>query len=76
MLADGLLPFANQTRELELFAENYRELVAKLNERWPGIAEQLELFAVAIDGHIYQEAFLEALQPDSEVFFMPKIEGG
>ncbi|MGI9326985.1 MAG: hypothetical protein ACR2PZ_17340 [Pseudomonadales bacterium] len=75
-MADGLLPFANNVRELELVAENYRALVAKLDERWPGIGEQLEKFAVAIDGHIYQEAFLEPLQADSEVYFMPKIEGG
>jgi hypothetical protein len=31
---------------------------------------------VAIDGQIYQDAFMEALEPDSEVFFMPRIEGG
>lgn len=76
VLADGLVPFAEQTRELDLSADNYRELVRKLDARWPGIGEQIERFAVAIDGHIYQDAFLEALQPDSEVYFMPKIEGG
>lgn len=76
VLADGLLPFANNERELQVQAENYRQLALKLEERWPGIAQQLEQFAVAIDGHIFQEAFLEPLQPGSEVYFMPKIEGG
>ncbi len=76
VLADGLLPFAKNIREFEVAAENYRGLVEALEQRWPGIGEQLEKFAVAIDGHIYQEAFLEPLQPDSEVYFMPKIEGG
>ncbi len=75
-MADGLLPFADNTKELELSAENYRGLVEQLEQRWPGIAEQLDRFAVAIDGHIYQEAFLEPLRPTSEVYFMPKIEGG
>jgi len=32
--------------------------------------------AVAIDGQIYQDAFLEPLQVNSEVFFMQRIEGG
>ena len=32
--------------------------------------------ACAIDGQIYQDAFLEPLQSDSEVFFMQRIEGG
>ncbi|MFK7913257.1 MAG: MoaD/ThiS family protein [Pseudomonadales bacterium] len=76
VLADGLLPFSEQTRELEVSAESYRDLVARLNERWPGIGPALDDYAVAIDGHIYQEAFLEPLQSDSEVYFMPKIEGG
>jgi molybdopterin converting factor small subunit len=31
---------------------------------------------VAIDGDIYQDAFLEELKPDSEVAFLPKIGGG
>jgi sulfur carrier protein ThiS len=32
--------------------------------------------AVAIDGEIYQNAFLEKVEPNSEVAFMPPIEGG
>ena len=76
VLADGLLPLANQSRELQVAADSYRDLVEQLNARWPGMAEALEDYAVAIDGHIYQEAFLEPLRADSEVYFMPKIEGG
>ena len=48
----------------------------KLEARWPGIGERLSKSAVAIDGQIYQDAFLEPVEPASEVFFMPRIEGG
>ena len=47
-----------------------------LERRWPGCEAVLGKCAVAIDGQIYQDAFLEPLEPDSEVFFMQRIEGG
>jgi hypothetical protein len=45
-------------------------------EQWPALAELIEQSAVAIDGQIYQGAFAEPLAPETEVFFMPRIEGG
>ena len=57
-------------------AANYRELVLALDKRFAGMGEALESMAVAIDGQIYQDAFLEPLQPNAEVFFMQRIEGG
>ena len=73
---DHLLAATGGQREVEVFAENYRELAARLEERWPGIGEPLSKSAVAIDGQIYQDAFLEPIEAASEVFFMPRIEGG
>ena len=32
--------------------------------------------SISIDGDIYQDAFIEDLQPDSEITFLPKIGGG
>ena len=61
---------------LNIAAENYRDLRAQLAQRWPNLDELLERYAVAIDGQIYQDAFMEPLRADSEVFFMPRIEGG
>ena len=63
-------------RVLEINAENYRDLRSSLTQRWPDLGAVLERCAVAIDGQIYQDAFLEELAADSEVFFMPRIEGG
>jgi hypothetical protein len=73
---DHLLQHTNGERELQVVAENFRELLELLEQRWPGCAKALEKCAVAIDGQIYQDAFLEPLEPASEVFFMQRIEGG
>ena len=32
--------------------------------------------AIAIDGEIYADPFLEPIGPDSEVYFLPRIGGG
>jgi len=40
------------------------------------LTELIARSAVAIDGQIYQDAFLEPLKNDSEVVFMARIEGG
>lgn len=73
---DHLLTHTGGEREIEVFAANYRDLLVALEERWPGVREPLNKAAVAIDGQIYQDAFLEPIEPDSEVFFMSRIEGG
>ena len=73
---DYLLDATDGARQLQVMAESYRDLRGKLEERWPGIGERLDKSAVAIDGQICQGAFLEPIGPGSEVFFMPRIEGG
>ena len=73
---DHLLGCTGGRRQVELMVDNYRELLLALEERWPGIRESLAKSAVAIDGQIHQDAFLEPIGADSEVFFMARIEGG
>ena len=54
-----------------------RALIRELDYRHPGLAPRLEDgVAVAIDGEIHQNAFLEKVDLNSEVVFMPPIEGG
>lgn len=76
VLPDSFLPYTDGVRECDSAAETYRDLVAELSTRWPGLSEMLEKTAVAIDGQIYQDALLEPIAPESEVFFMARIEGG
>ena len=73
---DHLMTNTGGTREVEVECKNFRTLVRALNEKWPGIDEVLQKTAVAIDGQIYQDAWLEPIGPNAEVFFMHRIEGG
>ena len=71
-----LLAVTGGEREVDVPASNVRELLEALEERFPGSRQALGKSAVAIDGQIYQDAFLEPLEPGAEVFFMQRIEGG
>ncbi|HEX7036975.1 MAG TPA: MoaD/ThiS family protein [Pseudomonadales bacterium] len=71
-----LLSHTGGEREVEVAARNVRELLEALERRFPGSRDALRKSAVAIDGQIYQDAFLEPLEPGAEVFFMQRIEGG
>ena len=63
-------------KECEVEASTVRELVARLEERFPGIGEQLASAAVAIDGDIVPSPLLERLEPEAEIHFLPVISGG
>lgn len=76
VIPDHLLAHTGGVRELELRAVDFRELLSALEAQFPGSQEIFSGCAVAIDGQIYQDAFIEPLNPDSEVFFMQRIEGG
>ena len=73
---DYLLMETEGVRELEVECRNMRSLVQTLDRKWPGIGDVLAKTAVAIDDQIYQDAWLEPIQPNSKVFFMQRIEGG
>jgi hypothetical protein len=48
-----------------------------LEQLFPGITDRIGAgLAVAIDGEIFQDPFLQTIRKDSEVYFLPKIEGG
>jgi molybdopterin converting factor small subunit len=63
--------------EVEVSADTVRRMIAELDRRFPGLGRQIdESMAVAIDGEIFQDAYLAPLKPDSEVVLIPKIGGG
>jgi molybdopterin converting factor small subunit len=69
--------FAAGETEHDIDAQNVRQLINRLDERFPGIGERLrERTAVAIDGEIFQDPLLQTIHPASEVYFLPMIEGG
>jgi hypothetical protein len=73
---DHLLQYTGGVRELDVIAGNVRELLLILEERFPGCQEALARSAIAIEGQIHQDAYLESVPADGEVFFMQRIEGG
>ena len=63
--------------EFQLSATSVKHLFQQLTELHPALGRHLEDgVAVAIDGQIYQDALLEEIGPDSEVFIIPQIAGG
>ncbi len=69
--------FANGEAELEILADDVRQLINKLDLKFPGIGERLrDRTAVAIDGEIFQDPLLQPIHENSEVYFLPMIEGG
>jgi molybdopterin converting factor small subunit len=76
VIPSGLREFTGVER-VELAARDVRGVVAALEERYPGFQERLgDRFAVAIDGEIVQEPWLEVVPTGSELHFLPQIAGG
>ncbi|MBJ90839.1 MAG: molybdopterin synthase sulfur carrier subunit [Woeseia sp.] len=69
--------FCDGKTEFNIDAADVRNLITLLEVNFPGIKPELEReMAVAIDGEIYQDPYLERIAPDSEVYFLPRIGGG
>lgn len=69
--------FTGGETEFVIEANNVRRLMAELDAKFPGLKAHLEQeTSIAIDGEVFPDAFLEPIEADSEVFFLPKIGGG
>ncbi len=69
--------FTGGISEFDVQANTFRRLVLELEQRYPGLGRQVEeAMAVAIDGEIFQDAYLAQFKPDSEIYLIPKIGGG
>ena len=78
ILTSGLSnQFTSGQTDLEIDADDVRTLISALDKLFPGIGDELKReMAIAIDGQIYQEPFLEKIGTNSEVYFLPRIGGG
>ena len=77
VLIGNLAQLTGGVAEFQLSATSVKHLFQQLTEMYPAIGRHLdEGVAVAIDGQIYQDALLEPIAPDSEVFLLPQIAGG
>ncbi|HEU4368203.1 MAG TPA: MoaD/ThiS family protein [Methylomirabilota bacterium] len=77
VLVGNLAQLTGGVAEFQLSATSVQQLFQRLTELHPAIGRHLdEGIAVAIDGQIYQDALLQPIGPDSEVFLLPQIAGG
>jgi molybdopterin converting factor small subunit len=69
--------FTGGRSEIEVRAATVRQLLRELDDLYPGLGDELGTdTAIAIDGEIFQDPYLEAIGADSEIYFLPRIGGG
>ena len=77
VLVGNLAQLTGGVAEFDLPATSVKQLFQQLSDLYPLIGPHLEEgVAVAIDGQIYQDALLEPIGADGEVFILPQIAGG
>ncbi len=77
VLSGNLQQLAGGAEELDIEASDIRQLLRVPGERFPKMLTQLDHgIAVAVDGQIYQDGWLEPIGPNSEVHLLPRIGGG
>lgn len=78
VLSGSLQKLAGGDALVEIDAQNVKQLLRMLSERYPALAPHLEQdsFAIAIDGEIFQDIWFAPIGPDSEVHLIPAIRGG
>ena len=73
----SLRPAADGEKSVEIDASTIRELMNKLEERYPQMTPFLEEgIAVSINGTIYQDQWSQALPEGAEIYLLPRIQGG
>ena len=73
----SLSPALGGAEALEIEAKTLRELMRKLVKQYPRLQKHVdEGIALAIDGHIYRDDLDVKIPDGSEVYLMPRIQGG
>ena len=69
--------YTGGVREFTVEAKNLRGVIKAMDRLYPGLGHHLEEeTTVAIDGALHETGYFQPIRPDSEVFFIPKLEGG
>jgi molybdopterin synthase sulfur carrier subunit len=73
----SLRKFTDGRSEVEIDARDFKELLDRLGDEYPGLKPQIERgVSLALDGRIYREAWFTEIGPESEVVLMPYMTGG
>ena len=63
--------------QLQVEAENVRDILVNLGKKYPALQSILNSgVAIAIDGQIYRDAWFQPVSQNSEIFLFPKMAGG
>jgi len=63
--------------EVELQAASIREVLDQLSAAYPAMKQAIDRgVSVSVDVRMYANSIMVPLQPDSEVFVLPKLVGG
>jgi len=69
--------YTGGVKEFAVEATTMRGVIKAMDTLYPGLGEHLEEeTTVAIDGVIHEVDYTSPVPPGSEVFFIPRIEGG
>ena len=73
----GLRPLADHQERVMVEASTIREVLRKLQERYPALAGPFKNdVAVAINGTIYRDDWSQKISSHDEVFLMRRLAGG
>ncbi len=73
----GLRPLAGNQEHVTIEANTIRELLRRLQERYPGLEGPIKKdVAVAINGTIYRDDWSQSIPDGAEVFLMRRLAGG
>ncbi len=76
-LSGSLRAYAGGRDVFEVGGSNIRELLADLGAQCPTLKPYLDRgVAVAVDGELYRDAWFQPVKPDSEVYILPRAQGG
>jgi len=76
-LGGTLKAAAGGRTEFEVEAANVREMMDRLGDKFPQLRPVLERgLAIAIDGQIYRNAWLQPINENSEIYLLPPMAGG
>ena len=68
---------ADNQKTIAVEATTIRELLRKLEEKYPGLREPIKnQVAVAVDGVIYRNDWSQAIPDGAEVLLMRRLAGG
>ncbi|MGI1679917.1 MAG: MoaD/ThiS family protein [Cellvibrionaceae bacterium] len=76
-IGEDFIQEGSSEESIVIEANIVRDVIKALEKQFPEIGDQLRSgVAIAIDGEIFSDPLLQELEEDSEVYFLPAIEGG